>query len=93
MSKIGACGFVPFFNKLFRIYPVTIIKIDDEMVPIRDRNGNCIECAPGEKGLCIGIIGKRPNTAYSGYANNTKASNTKIIENVFRQGILHSFLL
>lgn len=56
------------------------------MNPIRDKNGFCIECKPGEKGLCIGIIGNRPNQAYSGYANNKQASNKKIIENVFKRG-------
>jgi solute carrier family 27 fatty acid transporter 1/4 len=38
---------------------MVIIKIDDEMKPIRDKNGLCIECKPGEKGLCVGIIGNR----------------------------------
>jgi len=38
---------------------MVIIEIDDEMKPIRDKNGLCIECKPGEKGLCVGIIGNR----------------------------------
>lgn len=57
------------------------------MTPIRDKNGFCIECKPGEKGLCVGIIGKRANQAYSGYANNSKATQSKVIENLFRKGI------
>lgn len=56
------------------------------MVPIRDKNGFCIECKPGEKGLLIGMIGTNAKTAYNGYANNKKASNSKIIENVFKNG-------
>jgi len=40
----------------------------------------------GEKGLLIGIIGKTVNSQYSGYANNSQASRTKIIENVFKNG-------
>jgi hypothetical protein len=56
------------------------------MQPIRDKNGLCIECKPNEKGLLIGIIGNRPNTAYNGYANNSNASKSKIIENVFKIG-------
>lgn len=71
---------------MIRVYPVTIIKIDDQMNPIRDKNGFCIECESNEKGLCIGIIGKSTNSAYSGYANNQKESNKKIIENVFKKG-------
>lgn len=56
------------------------------MNPIRDENGFCIKCKPGEKGLFIGIIGKNPIHAYSGYANNNKASSSKIIEDVFKKG-------
>jgi len=87
-QKQGACGFFPLIHKLFTIpaYPVFIIRIDTQMNPIRDENGFCIKCGPGEKGLLIGIIGKNPVTAYNGYANNSKASETKIINNVFKKG-------
>lgn len=54
------------------------------MSPIRDENGFCIECEPNERGLLIGIIGSSAKTAYNGYANSKKASNGKIIENVFK---------
>lgn len=85
-SKIGACGFVPLVNKFFKFLSVYLIKVDNEMNPIRDRNGHCIECKTGEKGLLIGMIGNTAKTAYNGYANNKKASNSKIIENVFKDG-------
>ena len=85
-SKIGACGFIPLINKLFKLLSIYIIKIDTEMNPIRDENGFCIECGPGEKGLLIGVIGNTAKTAYNGYANNKKASNGKVIEHVFKVG-------
>lgn len=85
-SKIGACGFVPLINKFVKVLSVYIIKIDDEMRPIRDERGFCIECKPGEKGLLIGLIGTTAKTAYNGYANNKQASNGKIIEDVFKSG-------
>ena len=85
-SKIGACGFVPLINRFISLLPIYVIKIDDEMNPIRDEQGFCIQCRPGEKGLLIGVIGKSTKTAYNGYANNSQASNKKIIENVFRPG-------
>jgi hypothetical protein len=47
-GKIGCCGFVPLINRIFRIMPVCVIKIDDEMNPIRNEKGFCIECKPGE---------------------------------------------
>lgn len=85
-SKIGACGFVPLINKYFKFLSVYLIKVDNDMNPIRDKNGYCIECRSGEKGLLIGMIGQTAKTAYNGYANNKKASNSKIIENVFKDG-------
>ena len=56
------------------------------MNPIRDKNGFCVRCKDGEKGLLIGIIGKTTKTAFNGYANNTEATKKKIIEDVFKKG-------
>ncbi len=56
------------------------------MNPIRDSKGLCIECEPGEKGLLVGIIGTKPKTAFSGYANSSKESSKKIIDNVLKKG-------
>jgi solute carrier family 27 fatty acid transporter 1/4 len=86
VSRLGSCGFRPLVNKYVRLLPFDLIRIDDQMNPIRDANGLCIPCKPGEKGLLIGIIGNRPKTAYNGYANNIQASNNKIVENVFKTG-------
>lgn len=85
-SKIGSCGFLPLINKYVKILSVFLIKIDSDMNPIRDKNGFCIESKPGERGLLIGIIGNTAKTAYNGYANNKKASSSKIIEDVFKKG-------
>ena len=63
-----------------------MIQIDEEMNPIRDLNGFCIECKAGEKGLLIGLISKHPLNAFNGYANNPEASKKKIIENIFKKG-------
>ena len=56
------------------------------MNPIRNSKGFCIECKPGEKGLLVGFIGNKPTNAYNGYANNDKASKSKIIEDVLKPG-------
>jgi solute carrier family 27 fatty acid transporter 1/4 len=63
-----------------------VIKVDDETNPIRDKNGFCITCKPGEKGLVVGIIGNKPLNQYNGYANNKSASEKKVIENLFKKG-------
>ena len=79
---------MPLLNYVKRIAPIIVLKIDEDMEPIRDKKtGFCMECKRGEKGLLVGLIGDSPTTAYVGYANNKKASNSKIIENVFAEGI------
>jgi solute carrier family 27 fatty acid transporter 1/4 len=68
------------------LLPVHVIKIDNDMNPIRNERGFCIKCKPGEKGLLVGVIGRSAESAYNGYANNNEASNKKIINNVFKMG-------
>jgi acyl-CoA synthetase (AMP-forming)/AMP-acid ligase II len=84
VSKIGACGYTPLVNSFISVLPIHLIKVDEEMKPIRDRKGFCIACKAGEKGLLVGVIGNRPKTAYNGYANSSNESNKKIIENLFK---------
>lgn len=85
--KVGSCGFKPLITRLIKnVYPIFLIKIDDQMNPIRNEKGFCIECNVGEKGLLIGIIGNEPTKAFNGYANNPEASKKKIINNVFKPG-------
>lgn len=46
-GKPGACGFVPVVAR--HVLPVYLIKIDEETGdPLRDENGLCIMCKPGE---------------------------------------------
>jgi solute carrier family 27 fatty acid transporter 1/4 len=85
-GKRGACGFTPAWNQYLKLYPVVLIKIDANMNPIRDKNGFCISCSPGEKGLLIGLIGSSPLSQFNGYANDANASSKKIVENVFKSG-------
>jgi hypothetical protein len=47
-GKIGCCGFVPLTNRVFRIMPICVIKIDDDTNPIRNEKGFCIECKAGK---------------------------------------------
>lgn len=77
---------MPLINSLFNFLPIHLIKIDDQMNPVRDENGYCIKCKDGEKGLLIGIIGNTTKTAFNGYANNKEATKKKIVENVFKKG-------
>ena len=86
-SKIGCCGFVPLINYIKFIFPIVVIQIGDDMSPVRDqKTGFCIESKRNEKGLLVGIIGNKAMSAYDGYSNNKKATESKIITNVFKKG-------
>ncbi|KRT84322.1 AMP-binding protein [Oryctes borbonicus] len=84
-NTIGAVGFVsrilPF------VYPISIIRVDPETGnPIRDKNGLCIECNPGEPGVFIGKIKpNNPSRAFLGYVDK-EASKKKIVNDVFKKG-------
>ncbi|XP_049764000.1 long-chain fatty acid transport protein 1-like [Schistocerca cancellata] len=84
-GTVGAVGFVPRYATA--VYPVILIKVDEETgEPIRDANGFCIRCNPGEPGLCIGKIDpKKAVSKFNGYADK-KASEKKILKNVFSMG-------
>ena len=53
------------------MYPVTLVKCDEDTGnPIRNSNGYCTECQPGEPGVFVGKINpKIAVNAFSGYAD------------------------
>ncbi|KAJ8925470.1 hypothetical protein NQ315_009304 [Exocentrus adspersus] len=84
-GTLGAVGFVPRYASA--LYPVTLIRCDEDTnEPIRNENGFCIRCQPGEGGLLVGKINpKRTVSEFSGYADK-KATSQKVIRNVFKKG-------
>ncbi|GAB6024393.1 hypothetical protein CHUAL_009559 [Chamberlinius hualienensis] len=82
-STLGAVGFLP--RSVPRFLPCTLIKVDDITgAPIRDEDGMCIECKPGEPGELVGkIIANDPMRKFDGYVNK-EATSKKIIKNVFQ---------
>ncbi|KAK4297268.1 hypothetical protein Pmani_030309 [Petrolisthes manimaculis] len=84
-GKPGAVGFV---SVLFpAVYPVALIKVDEETKQVvRDENGLCLRCKPGEAGEFIGKIVKNdPVRDFHGYADKT-ASSKKVVRDVFAKG-------
>jgi solute carrier family 27 fatty acid transporter 1/4 len=84
-NQEGSCGFV---SLLFpSVYPVCLIKLDEETnQPIRDADGMCVHCKPGESGEFVGkIVQSDPTRSFDGYASK-EATEKKIISNVFRKG-------
>jgi hypothetical protein len=54
----GACGYIPLVNRVIPFLPDYIIKVDEDLNPIRNSNGFCVQADIGEKGLFVGVIGK-----------------------------------
>ncbi len=86
-STPGAVGRLPDWIK--HRFPIAIVRFDIETeTPLRDANGFCIPCGPGEPGQIIGEIindPKQPGNRFEGYSDKA-ASERKIMRNVFREG-------
>ncbi|KAM8824537.1 long-chain fatty acid transport protein 1a [Synchiropus picturatus] len=83
-GKVGACGFNS--RILPNVYPIRLVKVDeDRMELVRDSQGLCIPCQPGEPGLLVGRINQQdPLRRFDGYANQD-ATKKKIAHNVFKK--------
>ncbi|KAM9514160.1 long-chain fatty acid transport protein 1 [Guaruba guarouba] len=84
-GKVGACGFNS--RILPGVYPIRLVKVnEDTMELIRDSQGLCIPCRPGEPGLLVGQINQQdPLRRFDGYVNQS-ATSKKIASNVLRKG-------
>ena len=83
----GAVGRIPKWAEKRFVVKVVRYDVENEK-PMRDADGHCIPCQPGESGEIIGEIIDDPNAPanrFEGYAD-TKANETKILRNVFREG-------
>ncbi|XP_018058160.1 PREDICTED: long-chain fatty acid transport protein 4 isoform X2 [Atta colombica] len=83
-NKMGAIG---FFSRIIpSAYPVSLIKVDEDGEPIRNSKGLCQICEPNEPGAFIGkILPNNPTRAFLGYVDK-KASEKKVIHNIFTKG-------
>ncbi|KAG9337835.1 hypothetical protein JZ751_027486 [Albula glossodonta] len=84
-GKVGACGFNS--RILPNVYPIRLVKVEEEsMALVRDREGLCVPCRPGEPGLLVGRINQQdPLRRFDGYASQD-ATSKKIAYNVFKKG-------
>lgn len=83
---VGAVGFV---SVLFpTLLPLGLIKVDRETgQEIRDANGLCIRCGPGEPGEFVGLIERNhPVRDFDGYADDSDATRRKIVRDVWKKG-------
>eukprot|EP01102_Stenamoeba_stenopodia_P022482 TRINITY_DN9381_c0_g1_i1.p1 TRINITY_DN9381_c0_g1~~TRINITY_DN9381_c0_g1_i1.p1 ORF type:complete len:642 (-),score=176.36 TRINITY_DN9381_c0_g1_i1:163-2088(-) len=85
LNRQGAVGFVtPLIQK---VVPLKLVKFDIENeVPIRNKQGFCIECKPGEVGELLGLIEESdPLRQFAGYTDKA-ATEKKILRDVFVKG-------
>ncbi|HVS78383.1 MAG TPA: long-chain-acyl-CoA synthetase [Steroidobacteraceae bacterium] len=86
-GRVGSIGRIPPF--LSHRYPVALVRCDQSTgTPIRDDQGRCIRCEPGEPGEAIGRIasgGKAAGAQFEGYAD-PEATRRKVLRDVFEPG-------
>ena len=87
-GKLGAVGRIPKYAK--KLFNVEIVRFDVENeVPIRSASGLCEICDPDEVGEAIGKIDTATARGrFDGYANDTAATEKKLLRNVFEVGDL-----
>ncbi|KAF9348383.1 hypothetical protein BGX26_000211 [Mortierella sp. AD094] len=89
-SGEDGAGAVGFRGPIVRTFQANlhIVKVDlDTEELVKDKNGYCIECAPGEIGELITLAdNKTSQTRFVGYYNQPKMSNARLIQNAFVQG-------
>ncbi|OZC04825.1 long-chain-acyl-CoA synthetase family protein [Onchocerca flexuosa] len=86
-NHIGACGFIPVHPFVKYLYPVRLLKINDDTGElIRTKDGFCVACKPGETGEIVAVIKKnQPLLNFDGYLDE-KDTGKKIIRNVLCKG-------
>ncbi|XP_076662847.1 fatty acid transport protein 1 isoform X2 [Andrena cerasifolii] len=83
-NTVGAIGFMS--RIIPSIYPISILKANNDGEPIRDSKGLCQVCEPNEPGVFVGkILPNNPSRAFLGYVDQ-KASEKKVVRDVFRKG-------
>lgn len=84
-GKVGACGFSS--RILPNLYPIRLVRVgENEKELIRDSQGLCVPCLPGEPGMLVGRISDNdPLRRFDGYADQD-STNQKIAHNVFQMG-------
>jgi len=82
-GAVGRMG--PLLRKASKVHLVRFDVTKEE--PIRDANGFCIPCKPGEVGELLGEIDEKdPLRQFAGYFNNDKGTKSKILTDAFRKG-------
>jgi len=83
-GTVGAVGRVPDYMEW--LLPARVVRFDVEKeMPVRGRDGLCIECGPDEVGETLGGISKRAGREFEGYTTKSD-SDKKMLHDVFKKG-------
>jgi fatty-acyl-CoA synthase len=86
-GRMGSIGRIPPF--LSHRYPVALVRSElSSGTPLRDSEGRCLPCEPGEPGEAIGQIALAagsPGARFEGYAD-AEATRRKVLRDVFQPG-------
>ncbi|CAD6194299.1 unnamed protein product [Caenorhabditis auriculariae] len=83
-GKEGSCGFMPTIKCFHRLYPVRLLKVEEDTGElIRNEKGYCIPVKPGQSGALACAIRKNNLLLnFEGYMDKAETAR-KIIENPF----------
>ncbi|XP_069386374.1 long-chain fatty acid transport protein 1-like [Paralichthys olivaceus] len=83
-GKVGSCGFNSRILPDF--YPIRLVRMQEDGKLLRDSQGLCVPCPPGEPGMLMGHINHTdPLRRFDGYADQD-STNQKIAQDVFKIG-------
>ncbi|KAK0131324.1 Long-chain fatty acid transport protein 1 [Merluccius polli] len=84
-GKVGACGFSS--RILPNFYPIRLVRVQEDSIElIRNTQGLCITCTPGEPGVLVGRINQNdPLRKFDGYIDH-ESTVQKIAHSVFTAG-------
>ncbi|XP_076351947.1 long-chain fatty acid transport protein 4-like isoform X1 [Tachypleus tridentatus] len=84
-GKVGSVGFISQIFGTF--YPVILVRVDpDTAEPLRDKDGLCITCKPGEPGQVVGrVYSNDPIRQFDGYVDQSETKK-KIIKDILKKG-------
>ncbi|TKR81986.1 hypothetical protein L596_015774 [Steinernema carpocapsae] len=71
VNKVGACGFIPIYPFIHRLYPVRLYQVNLETGELlRDEENRAIPCQPGETGVLVCRLAPTdPVLHFEGYIN------------------------
>ncbi|MBE3048105.1 AMP-binding protein, partial [Candidatus Bathyarchaeota archaeon] len=83
----GAMGRNGWLYSLAMSMKVAVVELDHAAdAPVRDGKGRCVKVTSGDPGELLFKLPEDTKTEFQGYFNNSKATDSKILRDVFKAG-------